>query len=206
VWGGEELHLLPERAVWWPRERALIIADPHFGKDATFRHAGIPVPVTTTLSDADRLCRLIDDLMPTRLIILGDLMHDRRSRTDETLAALCRFRGPVTLVRGNHDRHAGDPPAESQFTCVDEPLVVEPFALRHHPDEKEERLQLAGHVHPKITIRDGAGPAIRAACFHFGPKIALLPAFGTFTGGHPVKPRRGDGVFMIGEGQVVKLG
>ena len=32
VWAGEELLLLPERLVWWKRERTLFMADPHFGK------------------------------------------------------------------------------------------------------------------------------------------------------------------------------
>ena len=42
---GEQLDLLPEKAIWWPRRRTLLVADVHCGKDATFRAMGVPVPV-----------------------------------------------------------------------------------------------------------------------------------------------------------------
>ena len=45
---GESLLLLPEKAIYWPRERMLIIADIHFGKAAAFRSLGVPVPRGTT--------------------------------------------------------------------------------------------------------------------------------------------------------------
>ena len=47
---GEQFVLLPQKAVFWPRERLLAIADIHFGKAATFRSFGIPVPRGTTRS------------------------------------------------------------------------------------------------------------------------------------------------------------
>jgi metallophosphoesterase superfamily enzyme len=42
------LLLLPEKAVFWPAQGMLIIADIHFGKAASFRAQGIPVPRGTT--------------------------------------------------------------------------------------------------------------------------------------------------------------
>ena len=45
---GERLVLLPEKAAFWPRTRALFVADFHLGKAATFRSAGIPLPPGTT--------------------------------------------------------------------------------------------------------------------------------------------------------------
>ena len=47
---------------------------------------------------------------------------------------------------------------------------------------------------------------MRAPCFHFGPRVAVLPAFGAFTGMHPVRVRRGDRVFAIGPDAVVEVG
>src|SRR3982074_1557313 len=41
---GEEIILLPERAIYWPRAETLFVADTHWGKDATFRAAAIAVP------------------------------------------------------------------------------------------------------------------------------------------------------------------
>ena len=45
---GEDLLLLPEKAVYWPAEQMLIVADIHFGKAASFRALGVPVPRGTT--------------------------------------------------------------------------------------------------------------------------------------------------------------
>ena len=44
---GEAVRLLPERAIYWERERALVVADLHWGKAATFRAAGVPLPPGT---------------------------------------------------------------------------------------------------------------------------------------------------------------
>ena len=45
---GEELWLLPEKALYWPAQQALLIADVHFGKAAAYRSLGQPVPQGTT--------------------------------------------------------------------------------------------------------------------------------------------------------------
>ena len=42
---GETVWLLPERALWWPAQRMLMVADAHFGKAATFRARGVPAGV-----------------------------------------------------------------------------------------------------------------------------------------------------------------
>ncbi len=44
---GEVVRLLAGRALFWPGEKTLFLADPHFGKSATFRHFGIAAPDDT---------------------------------------------------------------------------------------------------------------------------------------------------------------
>ena len=56
---GESMVLLPERAMYWPARETLFIADPHWGKAATFRSYGIPVPAGTTDEGIARLDRLV---------------------------------------------------------------------------------------------------------------------------------------------------
>ena len=46
---GETLLLFPERAALLAQTQTLLVADPHFGKAATFRSSGIPVPAGTTV-------------------------------------------------------------------------------------------------------------------------------------------------------------
>src|SRR5258706_9161580 len=120
---GETVELLPERALFWPRTRTLVVADLHWGKAATFRAAGIPIPAGTTTSDLARLNAILDRTGARRILILGDLFHAAPGRAaPTTLAMLRRWRAShanvdMLLVRGNHDRHAGDPPAELEIEC-----------------------------------------------------------------------------------------
>ncbi|MBZ0171464.1 MAG: DEAD/DEAH box helicase, partial [Phycisphaerales bacterium] len=69
----EQLDLLPERAVWWPARRTLLVADLHLGKPASFRSAGAPVPEQVTGADLARLSSLIKTQHAQRVIVLGDL-------------------------------------------------------------------------------------------------------------------------------------
>ena len=68
-WAGADLHLLPERAVWWPQGRTLFIADLHMGKGATYRALGQPVPGGTTQETLDRLSALIKKYLPQQVIL-----------------------------------------------------------------------------------------------------------------------------------------
>lgn len=211
-WASERFELLPERAVWWPAAGALLVADLHLGKPAAFRASGVPVPEGCTDADLSCLAALVARFNARRLIILGDLLHARTGRAPETLSALAAWRlrladVQITLVRGNHDRNAGDPPHDLNIHCVDQPLVVDcgdsAIALCHEPPERPKHPTLCGHLHP-FAILDGAPASLRAPCFWFSARCAVLPAFGRFTGGHRIRPRRGDRVFLVGPNQVIE--
>jgi metallophosphoesterase superfamily enzyme len=66
------------------------------------------------------------------VVFLGDLLHSARAHAAATLAAVERLAGApcqldLVLVRGNHDRHAGDPPASLGVQAVDEPCAWAPW-------------------------------------------------------------------------------
>ncbi|HZI41588.1 MAG TPA: ligase-associated DNA damage response endonuclease PdeM, partial [Gemmatimonadaceae bacterium] len=135
---GEEVLLLPDRALYWPKRRTLLVADVHVGKAATFRASGIFVPRGTTTGTLTRLDEAIAASGAARLVFLGDLLHAREGRSPETLRVVREWRAShasldVVLVRGNHDRSAGDPPEALGIACVDAPMIEPPFALLHHP-------------------------------------------------------------------------
>ncbi len=210
---GQSLALLPQRALLWREARTLVIADPHFGKAAAFRAGGIPVPPGTTADDVARLETLVRAHEPRRLVVLGDFFHAAAGRAPETLAEIARWRAAhreltIDLVAGNHDRHAGAPPREWGIRLHQEPLAEGPFLFCHEPPEgpvPAGRHALAGHVHPVVSLEDRTG-RLRAPCFVLGERVALLPAFGSFTGGRSVSPGRGERVYAVGPGDVVALG
>jgi DNA ligase-associated metallophosphoesterase len=207
---GESLVLLPERALLWERESALVVADVHLGKAAAFRAAGLPLPGGTTTESLTRLSAAWMRTDARRLILLGDFFHARAGRAARTLEAIAAWRErhpdlAVLLVRGNHDRGAGDPPPEWGFDCKDEPWTEAPFALRHHPEVESGAYVLAGHVHPAISLSGFGRQRERLPGFIFGEAVGLLPAFGAFTGSVSVRPGKGDRRFAVAGDEVVAI-
>jgi DNA ligase-associated metallophosphoesterase len=201
---GEPVLLLPQRALYWPAQKLLVIADIHFGKAASFRAKGVPVPHGTTTENLEALDALLGAQDVSHLLFLGDFFHAKAAHAPRTLDGIRAWRAryahlALTLVRGNHDSHAGDPPADLQIDVVDEPYRIGPFAFCHHPQQCDGAYVLAGHVHPVYRLA-ARGDALRMPCFVVGKRHALLPSFGAFTGGHPVVPESGEEIFVtVGE-------
>lgn len=205
---GERVELLAARALHRPAARTLVIADPHWGKAASFRTRGLPIPEPIA-ADLQRLAALLAATGAERLVILGDCVHARDCLDAGVLAAVGAWRAAhralaIDLVRGNHDRRAGDPPAEWGF-AVHATLDAPPFAYRHEPQWVEALYTLAGHLHPAVRLVERGGPGLRAPCFWFGARCGVLPAFGSFTGCAEVVPVQGDRVFVVGDA-VIEVG
>ena len=210
TYAGHTVWLLPEHALWWPDGRVLFIADLHLGKAATYRALGQPVPSGTTLENLRRLSELIAQYQPGRLVFLGDFLHARQARTASVLDQLQAWRTShstlnCTLVRGNHDSRAGDPPPGLNIQVVDEPYLVGPFAACHHPQQHASHAVLAGHQHPAVQLQGPARDRLRLPCFVFDPRSAILPAFGEFTGGFTVEPKPGVQLYAAGGQSVWRL-
>jgi uncharacterized protein len=107
-------------------------------------------------------------------------------------------------VRGNHDRHAGDPPREWGIETLAGPLRTGGLALAHHPDPLPGAYVIAGHIHPAVRL-GSAIDSLRLPCFHFGADVGVLPAFGEFTGMHVLRPAPGERVFVVAGDSVRRL-
>jgi len=207
---GEHLVLLPDRAIWIPERRMVIVADLHWGKAAAFRAAFVPVPTGTTTRDLARLTRVLHETAATSLVVLGDLLHARAGRHVDTLAEIGAWRDAhralsITLVRGNHDAHAGDPPASLGITCIDAPYAIGPLIGVHEPQAHPDGYVLAGHLHPCVSVRGRGRQHVRLAAFVFGPRVGVLPAFSSFTGTGMYEPSEQDALFVIADHEVIAL-
>ena len=207
--GEETVYLLPERALVWPRKQMLIIADIHFGKAAAFRAHAIPVPHGTTAENLSALDALIARHAIRHIVFLGDFLHARTARSPGLLAALHEWRArhaalQLTLVRGNHDLHAGDPPNSLGIEMVNEPHTIDGFCFCHHPDQASSSYVLAGHVHPVYRLRT-ASDTLRLPCFLVGPTRMILPSFGAFTGGHAVAPEPDEQIYVVAEQSIFSI-
>jgi len=208
---GERLVLLPECAAYWERTRTLLVADTHFGKAATFRAAGIPVPRGTTTAALDRLGAALAHTAATRIVFLGDFLHAREGREPETTRVVGEWRSrnaaiEMLLVRGNHDVCAGDPGPAIDVTCVDGPVVDPPFVFTHKPAVSVDGYVICGHVHPGARLTGPGRERAWLPCFWFRRQTAVLPAFGEFTGLGDIAIEPGDRVWVVADGAVVGLG
>lgn len=204
---GSEAWLLADKALYWPAGEALLVADIHFGKAAAYRALGQPVPRGTTTSNLQRLDALLAQYRCRQLIFLGDFLHARQSHAPATLAALHAWRErhaglDVLLIRGNHDRSAGDPPPTLSIRVVAEPYLLGPFALQHEPTPHPSHHVLAGHVHPVCVLHGRGRQRLRLPCFSLEERSTLLPAFGAFTGGMQVSAQPGRRLYAVGDGGV----
>ena len=205
--GGRPLTLLAERAAFLASSRTLLVADAHIGKAVTFRALGVPVPRGTTGETLAALSGLVDRTAARRIVFLGDFLHSARAHATATIAAVTDWRArhrslELVLVRGNHDDRAGDPPSHLGIEVVDEAFEQDGFALCHHPRPRDGAYVLAGHLHPCVNLGGRAWDRLRLPCYWFGDTVGVLPAFGAFTGMHPIRPGGDDRVFPVAGGTV----
>jgi DNA ligase-associated metallophosphoesterase len=212
--GGERVQLLGARAAYLPAHAALLLADLHLGKGQAFRRLGVPVPRGSSRETLARVDALLAVTGATRLVVLGDLLHAARGRSaaldGEATQAIERWQAQrpglqLELVRGNHDRHAGDPPPAWGVRVADGVLRLGGVALRHEPEPLDGAYVLAGHLHPVLRLAGPARDRMRLPCFCIGERVGVLPAFGAFTGGHPVRPAAGQRLFVAAAESVHEL-
>ena len=208
--GGETVELLPSRALYWPVARTLFVADVHLGKAAAFRAGGVPVPRGATASDLQRLSALLASTGARTLVVLGDFLHAAAGRVPALDRAFSEWRDAhasigLMLVRGNHDARAGDPPRHWGIEVVGEPHALPPFLACHLPHAPPTGYALCGHVHPGVWVTGPARESARLPCFLIGPRRALLPAFGRFTGLANVVPAADETVVAIAGERVFRL-
>ena len=227
--GGVRAVLMPERAVYVPGERVLLVADTHWGKAEAMRRGGVGVPTGTGDEQRARLTRAIERSGARRVVVVGDLVHapiglsDRVIERARTWVAAVHELGveAIEVVEGNHDAKLGRERLgafleevgivglgrEARLTCG--------LVLRHHPPEEapgdgawamaEPRgYVVCGHVHPAAVVR-GRGDEIKMPCFWADQGRCVLPAFSRFIAGKRIVRRAGDRVFAAAGDRVVEV-
>ena len=179
---GQELWLVQGRALYWPCEAALLVADLHLEKASYFAGHGQMLPPYDSRETLERLVVAVRETGARRVFCLGDNFHDGHgaSRLEPhaagMLAALTRALDWV-WISGNHDGAVGI----AEGTALRE-TEVGGLLLRHRALPGELRPELSGHFHPKLTV-SARGRRIVRPCAVRSEKRLILPAFGALTGG-----------------------
>lgn len=193
AFAGEELRLAGQRALFWPRESALIVADLHLEKASFFARYGQMLPPYDSRATLERLAEAIRLTGARRVFCLGDNFHDAGggARLDPhdagMLSGLTRATDWVWIT-GNHDAQGVDrAPATPGGLSVPE-IAVGGFVLRHQARAGETRPELSGHFHPKLSVPVRGRRVVRPCTLASETRL-ILPAFGAFTGGlHAADP------------------
>lgn len=202
---GEAMEAFAERALSWPAQSLLLIADLHLGKGEALRRGGIAVPRGGTRDDLLRLHVLLDSTGARELCILGDFLHgpgEGGAWQDEWQAWRAHHADlPISVVTGNHDRQLRRRAADWNLTMHDEGLVRGPFELRHVPRASDAHV-IAGHLHPRVRYPGLQG---RWPAFLLRTGLTVLPAFSRFTGGTDALPQDRDAYIACLDGLAAAL-
>jgi DNA ligase-associated metallophosphoesterase len=207
----QDLLLLPQKAIFWQQEKALIIADVHFGKVGHFRKAGIAVPRDMEQNELAVLSDLIYEHQPKKIIFLGDFFHSDIN-SDWDWFVLWRSQFPkleIILIKGNHDI-IDDAHYHKLDIMLHDELLVGPFLMLHHPLTAEglpnaPGYVFCGHIHPGVSLAGRARQHITLPCFAFGKNQAVLPSFGKFTGRVAIRSSKTDYIFAIANNKVIAI-
>lgn len=203
---GEKLLLLSQKAIYWEAQKALLIADLHLGKGKHFRKNGIAIPASSHLPNWKKLKDLLQIEPLERVLFLGDLFHSNYNADFLLLEELIRKHPAIhfELIMGNHDILEIDQYVKMGMKVHTKDLRIGPFLLSHEPlEEDSEAYNLAGHIHPGVRMKGQGRQSMKAACFYFGKKGGLLPAFGSLTGLQTISVNKNDQVYLIIEDEVI---
>lgn len=209
---GTELVLLANRMAWWPDQKALLLADTHFGKAAKFRQAGIPVPEGTTSCMLGGISATLQSYAAEQLFLLGDFIHSSNRAEQDYEQELLAWRDQhsavhITLIQGNHDCHRADIFQRLNFVVHPRDLYLDPFLLCHNPTAphyaRDGRFRLGGHIHP--GFQPGSKLINVVPCFWLTSRFIVFPAYGRFTGLARVSPGDDDILYGVYQNEIAMI-
>ena len=209
--GAPALHL--------PDERALVVADLHYGVEAELLRGGVWVP-NRARQRTERLLALVSQVGAERLLLLGDVKHQvphssyQQKRDLQRMFTALQAAVRVEVVPGNHDGGLRElAPGSVRFHPV-KGVVVGNIGLHHGhawpaPDVMACGQVVMGHNHPVIAFRDRVEKLHTAACWlrvplvageryeDVGDELVIMPAFGELAGRTMNRePLRGTGPLL----------
>jgi len=207
---GEELWLLPSHALYWPKEKAIFIADLHIGKITHFRNHGVYLPENAIDAELLKLNKIIDNFEVREIIIAGDLFHSTQNSGCEPFYKWVESVSPINviLVKGNHDILPAELYKNNHIKVIDGIMQKGPFEISHFPrtiseDNSVNYYRICGHLHPGILLGAKFQSRMNLPCFWFQEHQVVLPSFGVTTGKINIKPDKSDKVFAVAGSKVI---
>ncbi len=176
-------HVVAPAALYWPAEKALLVADLHLEKASFYARQGQMLPPYDSRATLDEMAGLIAETAAEKIFCLGDNYHDdegeaRLERDAAKLLTKLTRRTHWIWISGNHDRDVSGLWGGEVMT----EWTGNGLALRHEATAKTSLPEISGHFHPKLRVPVRRRHVSRR-CFVRGEKHLIMPAFGALTGG-----------------------
>ncbi len=205
----ETFHLLPEKAIYWENEKAIIIADLHLGKASHFRKQGLAIPTKSNQKDYMVFDKLIKDYQPVRILILGDLFHSEYNNEWEIFAEfISKHKGiKFELIMGNHDILPREKYEAIGLQSIGEIFHQKNLIFSHHPlaNISANSLNFSGHIHPGVRIEGAGRQSITMPCFYKIDSNFIMPAFGHLTGLKILNKQPNTEIYGISGAKIFKI-
>jgi len=184
-----------DRAVFFPEEGTLVVADVHLGRAAT---SNVEAPLGERGDVTERLAALCARFDPAEVVVAGDLLHafatvpDGVAESVRALRETIRDSGARPIVTpGNHDDlldEVWDGPVEPEYRLGD--WVV---CHGHQAPSADAAGYVVGHDHPTIEIEGQRHPCcLTAEGAYRGGDLLMLPAFTRLAPGVAVNRMRAN--------------
>jgi uncharacterized protein len=205
----QNFQLLPQKAIYWQNEKALILADLHLGKAGHFRKQGLAIPSQSYQKDYLVLESLIVEYQPVRVLILGDLFHSEYNTEWDFFGEFIKKNSKIKfeLVMGNHDILSAEKYNSIGLVIHGESLITENLLFTHYPMKisNENILNFSGHIHPGVRLEGTGRQAITMPCFYRKEANFILPAFGSLTGLKILKKEKNTEIFGVSGDRIFRI-
>jgi hypothetical protein len=187
------------KALWFKKEKILVISDLHIGYEFMLREKGVGFPLNLYKTMKEDMKKILKRVVKKyekikKIIILGDLKHEFGRINQEEWRNVLDFidflkkknkESEIILIKGNHDVILG-PLVKNKNVKIVDFLVIEDFCFFHGDKifkeclDKKVKFWILGHKHPAINISEGYKSEL-FKCFLFGEyvqkKLIILPSF-----------------------------
>jgi DNA ligase-associated metallophosphoesterase len=180
---GHAFMAMPEAALYWPAQRALLVADLHFEKASWYARFGQFLPPHDSQATLDVIEGLVERTGAQAVWSLGDSFHDADGaarldpRARDRLHALTQ-RVDWLWITGNHDVGVAAMPGGRRIGQAQ----IAGIWLRHEAEADDPAPEISGHFHPKLRL-SLRGRHVSRRCFVGSATKLILPALGALTGG-----------------------
>jgi uncharacterized protein len=181
--GGHDFEIAGDAALYWPAQRALLVADLHLEKASAFASTGQMLPPYDSMATLHELEALAGQYAVESVFCLGDNFHDDAGEHrlgGQAAAMLRRLIGCTNWVwiTGNHDK--GLTGRWGGRSAIE--MEIDGVLLRHEAEKGCRLPEISGHFHPKFR-QHVRGRMVSRRCFVRSDRKLIMPAFGALTGG-----------------------